>query len=69
MVADNPTDHHIFLSAFAGERELQSTSAGITIATPRGEIQVKGKGAMQVLLVVGNRTAQVPKHPETLSDG
>ena len=40
MVADNPTDHHIFLSAFAGERELQSTSAGITIATPRGEIQV-----------------------------
>jgi hypothetical protein len=40
MVADNPSDHHIFLSAFAGERELQSTSAGITVATPRGEIQV-----------------------------
>jgi hypothetical protein len=40
MVADNPSDHHIFLSAFAGERELQSTSAGITVATPRGDIQV-----------------------------
>jgi hypothetical protein len=40
MVADNPSDHHIFLSAFAGERELQSTSAGITVSTPRGDIQV-----------------------------
>jgi hypothetical protein len=40
MVADNPSDHHIFMSVYAGERELQSTSAGITVATPRGEIQV-----------------------------
>jgi hypothetical protein len=40
LVADNPSDHHIFLSAFTGERELLATSAGITIKTPRGEIQV-----------------------------
>lgn len=40
LVADNPTDHHIFISAFAGERELQSTSSGISVATPRGDIQV-----------------------------
>jgi catechol 2,3-dioxygenase-like lactoylglutathione lyase family enzyme len=40
MVADNPSDHHIFLSAFAGERELLSSSAGVTVTTPRGEIQV-----------------------------
>jgi hypothetical protein len=40
MVADNPSDHHIFLSAFAGERELLSSSAGITVTTSRGEIQV-----------------------------
>ena len=33
IVAENPTDHHIFLSAFAGERELQSTSSGLRIAT------------------------------------
>ena len=39
MVADNPSDHHIFLSAFTGVRDLQSTSAGITATTPRGEIQ------------------------------
>jgi catechol 2,3-dioxygenase-like lactoylglutathione lyase family enzyme len=40
MVADNPSEHHIFMSAFAGERELLSSSAGITVTTPRGEIQV-----------------------------
>jgi hypothetical protein len=40
LVAENPTDHHIFLTAWSGERELQSTSSGITVATPRGEIQI-----------------------------
>jgi hypothetical protein len=40
LVAENPTDHHIFLSAFTGERDLQATSSGITVATPRGEVQV-----------------------------
>jgi hypothetical protein len=40
LVADNPTDHHIFLSAFVGERALTATSSGITIHTPRGDIQV-----------------------------
>jgi hypothetical protein len=40
LVADNPTDHHIFLSAFTGERELHSTSAGIAARTPRGDVEV-----------------------------
>jgi catechol 2,3-dioxygenase-like lactoylglutathione lyase family enzyme len=40
LVAENPSDHHIFLSAFTGERELLATSTGITVKTPRGEIQV-----------------------------
>lgn len=40
LVAENPTDHHIFLSAFVGERELAATSSGLTVRTPRGEIQV-----------------------------
>lgn len=40
LVADNPTDHHIFLSAFTGERELHSTSAGIAVRTPRGDVEV-----------------------------
>jgi hypothetical protein len=40
LVAENPSDHHIFLSAFTGERELLATSTGISVKTPRGEIQV-----------------------------
>jgi hypothetical protein len=40
LVAENPSDHHIFLSAFAGERELLATSAGVSVRTTRGDIQV-----------------------------
>jgi len=40
MVAENPSDHHIFLSALTGERELLATSIGITVTTPRGTIQM-----------------------------
>jgi hypothetical protein len=40
LVADNPTDHHIFLSTFSGVRDLHATSNGVTAATPRGEIRV-----------------------------
>jgi hypothetical protein len=48
MVADNPTDHHIFLSAFAGVRDIHATSAGIAIETPRGEIQVMDPAAFRL---------------------
>ncbi|HLH88361.1 MAG TPA: VOC family protein [Xanthobacteraceae bacterium] len=40
MVADNPSDHHVFLSAFTGEREMLATSNGISVKTPRGTIDV-----------------------------
>jgi catechol 2,3-dioxygenase-like lactoylglutathione lyase family enzyme len=39
LVAENPSDHHIFLSAFSGVRDLHATSAGVTVETPRGAIQ------------------------------
>jgi hypothetical protein len=40
IVAENPADHHIFLSAFTGVRDLQATSSGIAAATPRGAVKV-----------------------------
>jgi hypothetical protein len=40
LVAENPADHHIFLSMLAGERNLRATSAGMTVPTPRGAIEV-----------------------------
>lgn len=47
IVAENPSDHHIFLSAFVGERELTATSSGITVKTPRGDIQVMDPAAFR----------------------
>jgi hypothetical protein len=47
LVAENPSDHHIFLSAFTGQRDLLATSAGITIQTPRGDIQVMKPAAFR----------------------
>jgi len=48
LVADNPTDHHIFLSAFAGERELSATSTGVSVSTPRGSIQVMDPAGFRI---------------------
>jgi hypothetical protein len=45
LVAENPSDHHIFLSLFAGEREVLADSSGITLKTTRGEIQVMNPAA------------------------
>jgi hypothetical protein len=47
LVADNPADHHVFFKAFAGVTDLMSTSSGITIETPRGEIQVMDPSAFK----------------------
>jgi catechol 2,3-dioxygenase-like lactoylglutathione lyase family enzyme len=47
MVAENPSDHHIFVSALTGERELKATSSGITVQTPRGTIQVMEPSAYE----------------------
>lgn len=40
LVAENPSDHHIFLSAFTGVRDLHATSSGVTAATARGDIKL-----------------------------
>ena len=52
FVAENPSDHHIFLKAFAGVSDLKATSAGIAIETPRGEIQVMDPAAYRLHFAV-----------------
>jgi hypothetical protein len=47
LVAENPTDHHIFLSAFTGVRDLRATSSGVSVATPRGDIKVMDPAAFR----------------------
>jgi catechol 2,3-dioxygenase-like lactoylglutathione lyase family enzyme len=40
LAAENPTDHHIFMEAFSGARDIRATSLGLTLETPNGEILV-----------------------------
>ncbi len=47
LVAENPADHHIFLSAFTGVRDLASTSSGVTASTLRGDIKVMDPAAFR----------------------
>ncbi len=39
LVAENPTDHHVFLETLVGVRDLRSSSLGLSIDTPRGDVQ------------------------------
>jgi catechol 2,3-dioxygenase-like lactoylglutathione lyase family enzyme len=47
IVAENPSDHHIFLSAFTGERALNATSSGVTAHTPRGDLTIMDPAAFR----------------------
>ena len=40
MVAENPTDHHIFLKAFSGVQDLHSSSIGVKARTENGDIEI-----------------------------
>jgi catechol 2,3-dioxygenase-like lactoylglutathione lyase family enzyme len=40
LVAENPSDHHIFLRAFTGIHDVHSTSNGISSRTENGEIEI-----------------------------
>jgi catechol 2,3-dioxygenase-like lactoylglutathione lyase family enzyme len=40
MVADNPSDHHVFLKSFTGVSDLHSSSLGIKATTAHGEIEI-----------------------------
>jgi hypothetical protein len=47
LVAENPSDHHIFLSAMSGVRDLHATSSGVTATTPRGDIKAMDPAAFR----------------------
>jgi len=40
MVAENPSDHHVFLKSFSGVSDLHSSSLGIKATTAHGEIEI-----------------------------
>jgi hypothetical protein len=40
LVAENPTDHHIFLKAFTGVSDLHSSSIGVKARTENGDVEI-----------------------------
>ncbi|MGL4729433.1 MAG: VOC family protein [Bosea sp. (in: a-proteobacteria)] len=50
MVAENPTDHHIFLEAFTGQRGPRSNSLGLSFPLPRGRLDVLTPSAAAALI-------------------
>jgi catechol 2,3-dioxygenase-like lactoylglutathione lyase family enzyme len=59
MAAENPTDHHIFLSAFTGQRDLHATSLGVSAALPRGRFDILSPDACRSLYGL----ADAPRDP------
>ena len=49
MAADNPSAHAEFFQHFVGVHDFDATSAGLTIATPRGSIEVFTRAAIASL--------------------
>jgi catechol 2,3-dioxygenase-like lactoylglutathione lyase family enzyme len=47
LIADNPSDHQGFLSAFSGVPNLAVSSNGISASTPRGDITVMDPAAFR----------------------
>jgi Glyoxalase-like domain len=47
LVADNPTDHHIFLKAFTGVSDLHSSSIGIKARTGNGDVDIMERTAFR----------------------
>jgi catechol 2,3-dioxygenase-like lactoylglutathione lyase family enzyme len=50
MLAENPTDHHIFLEAFTGQRGPRSSSLGLSFPLPRGRLDVLTPAASAALI-------------------
>jgi hypothetical protein len=60
IVADNPSDHHIFLSAFVGERALRASSFGIEIAAGNARIDIVSRAGFLLRYGIEPVMAQTP---------
>jgi hypothetical protein len=50
MVAERPEAHRHFLGAFSGVSAVKSSTSGISVATPRGDIQIMTPPAYRMLI-------------------
>jgi glyoxalase-like protein len=50
MVAERPEMHRGFLGAFTGVSEIKSSTSGISVTTPRGDVQIVTPSAYRMLI-------------------
>ena len=50
LIAADPSDHHEFLGAFSGQREMRATSLGLELETARGNISVLSPFGFEALV-------------------
>ncbi|MET1415720.1 VOC family protein [Roseibium sp. HPY-6] len=60
MIAGDPSDHHEFLGAFTGQREMRATSLGLELETARGKLSVLNPEAYRAL--VGQEAAHAVRN-------
>ncbi len=60
LVAENPSDHHIFLGALTGTRAMRATSFGIEIAAGRGVIEVASAEGFALRYGIAAPAARTP---------
>lgn len=58
LTAENPTDHHIFLSAFTGQRDLHATSLGVSAHLARGRFDILSTDAFRSVYGVSGSVAE-----------
>lgn len=63
-MAEDPADHHQFLSNFVGQREMRSTSLGLDIATKRGNVKVLTPYGFGALFGQHSLNALSPDRPQ-----
>ncbi len=47
MVADNPTDHHVFLKALTGVSDLYPSPVGVQVQTQNGDVEIMAPAAFR----------------------
>lgn len=61
MIAPDPADHHIFLEAVTGVRDLRVSSSGISAATKRGSVEILNPAAAEYLIGADPGPADPPR--------
>jgi hypothetical protein len=61
LVAENPSDHHVFLSSYAGSREMHANSTGIGMPCGQGLLEIISEETFRFIYGVEPPAGQSPR--------